>query len=80
KPKEDGKTRHYILPVADYENDTEKLDVTFQKEIKRFTNSARTLLNRENIGVGEYRILPPRRKVELLQRIEMNPVKVIQMK
>jgi poly-gamma-glutamate synthesis protein (capsule biosynthesis protein) len=77
KPKENGKTRHYILPVADYENAPEKLNATFQKDIKRFANNARTLLNKENIGVGEYRILPPRRKVELLQRIEMKPVEVV---
>jgi poly-gamma-glutamate synthesis protein (capsule biosynthesis protein) len=77
KPKENGKTRHYILPVADYENALEKLDATFQKKINRFANNARTLLNKENIGVGEYRILPPRRKVELLQRIEMKPVEVV---
>ncbi|MDR2382566.1 MAG: CapA family protein [Prevotellaceae bacterium] len=76
KPKENGKTRHYILPVADYENAPEKLNATFQKNIQRFANNARTLLNKENIGIGEYRILPPRRKVELLQRIEMKSVKV----
>jgi poly-gamma-glutamate synthesis protein (capsule biosynthesis protein) len=56
KPKENGRTRHYILPVADYEDDTEKLNGIFQRDIKRFANNARTLLNRENIGVGEYRI------------------------
>jgi poly-gamma-glutamate synthesis protein (capsule biosynthesis protein) len=77
KPKENGKTRHYILPVADYENAPEKLNATFQKSINRFANNARTLLNKENIGVGEYRILPPRRKVELMQRIEMKPVEVV---
>jgi poly-gamma-glutamate synthesis protein (capsule biosynthesis protein) len=76
KPKENGKTRHYILPVADYEDDTEKLDATFRKNIRSFANNARTLLNKENIGVGEYRILPPRRKIELLHRIEMKPVEV----
>jgi poly-gamma-glutamate synthesis protein (capsule biosynthesis protein) len=77
KPKENGKTRHYILPVADYENAPEKLNATFQKNIKRFADNARTLLNKENIGVGEYRILPPRRKVEPLQRIEMEQVEVM---
>jgi poly-gamma-glutamate synthesis protein (capsule biosynthesis protein) len=76
KPKENGKTRHYILPVTDYEEDTEKLGNTFRKNIRHFANSARTLLNKENIGVGEYRILPPRRKVEPLYRIEMKPVEV----
>jgi poly-gamma-glutamate synthesis protein (capsule biosynthesis protein) len=76
KPKENGKTRHYILPVADYEDDAEKLDATFRKNIRSFANNARTLLNKENIGVGEYRILPPRRKVEPLHRIEMEPVEV----
>jgi poly-gamma-glutamate synthesis protein (capsule biosynthesis protein) len=80
KPRENGKIRHYILPVADYEDNTEKLGATFRKDIKRFANNARTLLNRENIGVGEYRILPSRRMVELLQRIEMIPVKVVQSK
>jgi poly-gamma-glutamate synthesis protein (capsule biosynthesis protein) len=74
KPKENGKTRHYILPVADYEDNTEKLNATFRKDIKRFANNARTLLNKANIGVGEYRILPPRRKVEPLHRIEAKPV------
>ncbi|MDR2286814.1 MAG: CapA family protein, partial [Prevotellaceae bacterium] len=76
KPKEDGKTRHYILPVADYENNTEKLNATFRKDIQRFANRARTLLNKENIGIGEYRILPPQRKVEPLQRIELSPVQI----
>jgi poly-gamma-glutamate synthesis protein (capsule biosynthesis protein) len=76
KPKENGKTRHYILPVAAYEDDTEELNASFQKDIRRFANSSRNLLNKENIGVGEYRILPPRRKVELLRRIEQDPVKV----
>jgi poly-gamma-glutamate synthesis protein (capsule biosynthesis protein) len=80
KPKENGKTRHYILPVADYENNTEKLSATYLKEIKVFANSARTLLNKENIGVGEYRILPHRRKIERLKQIEPIPVKVMQMK
>jgi poly-gamma-glutamate synthesis protein (capsule biosynthesis protein) len=80
RPIENGRTRHYVLPVADYENDTEKLNVAFRKDMKFFANSARTLLNKNNIGVGEYRILPPKRKVELLERIEMNPVKVMQMK
>jgi poly-gamma-glutamate synthesis protein (capsule biosynthesis protein) len=80
KPKENGKTRHYILPVADYENNTEKLNATFQKDIQYFANSARTLLDKENIGVGEYRILPPRKKTERLQHIEMKPVKVQQSK
>jgi poly-gamma-glutamate synthesis protein (capsule biosynthesis protein) len=78
KPKENGKTRHYILPVADYEGNTEKLNAVFQKNIKRFATNARTLLNKENIGIGEYRILPPKRKIERLQRIEMTPVKVRQ--
>jgi poly-gamma-glutamate synthesis protein (capsule biosynthesis protein) len=76
KPKENGRTRHYILPVADYENNTEMLDATFQKNIKRFANNARTLLNKENTGIGEYRILPQRRKVERLHRIESKPVKL----
>jgi poly-gamma-glutamate synthesis protein (capsule biosynthesis protein) len=80
KPKEEGKTKHYILSVADYEDDTEKLNSKFLKDIKRFANNARTLLNKENIGVGEYRIMPPRRKIERLQRIEMTPVKVQQSK
>jgi poly-gamma-glutamate synthesis protein (capsule biosynthesis protein) len=80
KPKENGKTRHYLLPVADYEDNTEKLNATFRKDIKRFANNARNLLNKENIGIGEYRILPPRRKVEPLQRIEAKPVKVVQTK
>jgi poly-gamma-glutamate synthesis protein (capsule biosynthesis protein) len=75
KPKENGKTRHYILPVADYEN-TEKLNATFQKDMKRFANSARALLNKENIGIGEYRIQPPRRKIEPLQRVETKPVQL----
>jgi poly-gamma-glutamate synthesis protein (capsule biosynthesis protein) len=77
KPKENGRTRHYILPVADYEHDTAMLTTTFQKDIQRFTNNARTLLNKENIGIGEYRILPPRRKVERLRRIESKPVELI---
>jgi poly-gamma-glutamate synthesis protein (capsule biosynthesis protein) len=76
KPKENGKIRHYILPVADYENNTEKLDATFLKSIRFFTNRARNLLNKENLGIGEYRILPQRRKVEPLQRIESSPVKL----
>jgi poly-gamma-glutamate synthesis protein (capsule biosynthesis protein) len=76
KPKENKKTKHYILPVADYENNIEMLNTKFQKDIQRFANNARTLLNKENVGVGEYRILPSRRKIELLQRIEMSPVKV----
>ncbi|MDR2653371.1 MAG: CapA family protein [Prevotellaceae bacterium] len=56
KPKENGKTRHYILPAADYENNNKMLNATFQKNIQRFVNSARTLLNKENVGIGEYRI------------------------
>jgi poly-gamma-glutamate synthesis protein (capsule biosynthesis protein) len=80
KPKENGKTRHYLLPVADYENNSEKLNAAFLKAIQRFANNARTLLNKENIGVGEYRILPPRRRVEPIRRIETQPVKVIQTK
>jgi poly-gamma-glutamate synthesis protein (capsule biosynthesis protein) len=79
KPKENGKVRHYILPVANYENDSEKPDPAFQKAMKYFANNARTLLNKENIGVNEYRILPQRRKIELLRHIEMNPVKVMRM-
>ncbi|MDR1130669.1 MAG: CapA family protein [Prevotellaceae bacterium] len=80
KPKENGKTRHYILPVADYEDNTEKLDASFLKNIKSFAKNARTLLNKENTGIGEYRILPHRRKIERLQQIETSPVKVEQMK
>ncbi|MDR1339547.1 MAG: CapA family protein [Prevotellaceae bacterium] len=80
KPRENGKTRHYILPVADYENDAEKLDASFLKEIGFFAKNARTLLNKENTGIGEYRILPQRRKIERLQQIETSPVKVVQMK
>jgi poly-gamma-glutamate synthesis protein (capsule biosynthesis protein) len=80
KPKENGKTRHYILPVVDYEDNTEKLTDPFLKEIKFFAKNARTLLNKENTGIGEYRIVPQRKKVERLQHIEMNPVKVVQKK
>jgi poly-gamma-glutamate synthesis protein (capsule biosynthesis protein) len=80
KPKENGKTRHYILPVADYENKTEKLSAPFLKEISFFAKNARLLLNKENIGIGEYRILPHKRKIERLQQIGISPVKVVQMK
>jgi hypothetical protein len=52
------------------------LNATFQKDIKKFANNARTLLNKENTGIGEYRILPQRRKIERLHRIESKPVKI----
>jgi poly-gamma-glutamate synthesis protein (capsule biosynthesis protein) len=80
KPRENGKTRHYILPVADYEDNNEMLNHIFLKNIKRFAHNARTLLNRENIGIGEYRIIPQRRKIERLHRIESKPVKLQQLK
>ncbi|MDR3246199.1 MAG: CapA family protein [Prevotellaceae bacterium] len=91
KPKEDGRTRHYILPAADYEHNTEMLSApttlrilessrttqgTFLNELEIFVTNARKLLNNHNIGIGEYRILPPRRKVERLQRIESELVKI----
>jgi poly-gamma-glutamate synthesis protein (capsule biosynthesis protein) len=80
KPKENGRTRHYILPVADYEDNTVMLNATFQKDIKRFARNSRTLLDKENVGIGEYRIMSPRRKTERLRRIDSVPVKVQQSK
>jgi poly-gamma-glutamate synthesis protein (capsule biosynthesis protein) len=80
KPKENGKTRHYILPVADYEDNAKQLNASFTKKLKLFAKDARTLLNKENLGIGEYRIMPQRRKIERLKHIEMNPVKVEQKK
>jgi len=55
KPKENGKTRHYLLPVADYDNNG-NLDAAFQKQLNLFTNNARKLLNKHNVGIDEYKI------------------------
>ncbi|MDR2425442.1 MAG: CapA family protein [Prevotellaceae bacterium] len=58
KPKENGRTRHYLLPVANFENDDQLLDARYKKALELFTGNARKLLNKENIGVSEYRIFP----------------------
>lgn len=55
KPKIDGRTRHYILPAADYyENNT--LSAEFQKQLNLFVNNARKIFNKHNVDINEYRI------------------------
>jgi poly-gamma-glutamate synthesis protein (capsule biosynthesis protein) len=56
RPKENGRTRHYLLPAADYENDTELLGVQYRQQIRTFVGNMRKMLNRENVGIGEFRI------------------------
>lgn len=56
RPKENGRTRHYLLPAADYENDTEMLGLQYRQQIKTFVGNMREKLNRENVGIGEFRI------------------------
>jgi poly-gamma-glutamate synthesis protein (capsule biosynthesis protein) len=56
RPKENGRTRHYLLPAADYENDVELLGEQHRQQIRTFVGNMRRMLNRENVGIGEFRI------------------------
>ena len=55
KPVENRKRKYFILPAAEYENNSSFMDTTHQKKLKTFLDSARKLLNEENIGVREFR-------------------------
>ncbi|MDR2562362.1 MAG: CapA family protein [Prevotellaceae bacterium] len=55
KPVENRKRKYFILPAAEYENNSSFMDLTHQKKLKTFIDSSRKLLNEENIGVKEFR-------------------------
>ena len=52
-PTINGQRQYFILPAARFENDTMLLDKQAHKDLQLFLSDSRTLLEKENIGIGE---------------------------
>ena len=55
KPVENNKRKYFILPAAEYENNSSFMDAAHQKKLKTFMDNSRKLLNEENVGIREFR-------------------------
>ena len=54
EPIVNGQKKYFILPVEDFENNSSNyLDQKNYNKMMRFTNHARSLLNKENLGITE---------------------------
>jgi poly-gamma-glutamate synthesis protein (capsule biosynthesis protein) len=54
-PLVNGRKQYYILPAAQFENDSVLLDTQARADLRLFLNDSRELLEKENIGIREAR-------------------------
>lgn len=56
KPIEHKRRHYFIFPAASFENNADFMDEANQKKMNTFLKNSRLLLNKENIGVCEYKL------------------------